>query len=186
MFKIAVFVSGGGSNLQAILDAIDNGYLKGVEVSCILADRDCYALERAKKHGVEYHILKKAEFLSFLEKKDLDLIVLAGYLSIIPKQLIQKWENRVINIHPSLLPKFGGKGMHGIHVHEAVITAGESISGCTVHYVTEDIDSGEILAQETVVVEEEDTAEALQARVLEMEHLLLPRVIRELKEERKE
>lgn len=185
MFKIAVLVSGGGSNLQAILDAIDSGYLADVEVSYILADRDCYALERAKQYGIESHILKKAELFSFLEGKDLDLIVLAGYLSIIPAELIQAWENRIINIHPALLPKFGGKGMHGIHVHEAVIAAKEEKSGCTVHYVTEQIDSGEILGQEIVEVYPDDTASSLQERVLEKEHLLLPRVIRKLKEERK-
>lgn len=185
MFKIVVFVSGGGSNLQAVLDAIASGYLKGVEISYVLADRDCYALERAKISGIEAYILKKEDVFSFLEKKELDLIVLAGYLSMIPKEVTQRWKNRVINIHPSLLPKFAGKGMHGIHVHEAVIATGESMSGCTVHYVTEVMDSGEILAQEKVDVEEEDTPEKLQAKVLQKEHLLLPRVIRKLKEERK-
>lgn len=185
MFKIAVFVSGGGSNLQAILDAIESGFLKEVEISYVLADRNCYALERAKKYNIETHILKKTELSLFLEGKTLDLLVLAGYLSILQPDVLSVWEGKIINIHPALLPKFGGKGMHGIHVHEAVIAAGEKKSGCTVHYVTEKIDAGEILDQEVVEVYPEDSPEVLQERVLEKEHLLLPRVIRRLKEERK-
>ena len=115
----------------------------------------------------------------------MDLIVLAGYLSILPSDFLQRWEKKIINIHPSLLPKFGGKGMHGNHVHKAVLAAKEEKSGCTVHYVTEEIDGGEIILQREVPVYAEDTVELLQERVLEQEHILLPEAIQKIKEERK-
>lgn len=180
MLKIAVLISGGGSNLQSIIDAIESKKIAKVELVYVIADRECSGLERAKKHGIPHALVKKEEVLAFLEDKEVDLIVLAGYLSILPANFIARWTGKIINIHPSLLPKFGGKGMHGIHVHRAVLEAKESKSGCSVHYVTEEIDRGEILGQEEVPVLEGDSPESLQKRVLEKEHLLLPRVIAEL------
>ncbi|RXZ69323.1 phosphoribosylglycinamide formyltransferase [Fusobacterium necrophorum] len=185
MFKIAVLVSGGGTDLQSILDAIETKTLKDCEVSYIVADRNCPALDRAGKYKIPFCILKKEDLHSFFQGKEIDLIVLAGYLSILPNIFLQNWEKKIINIHPSLLPKFGGKGMHGLHVHEAVLTAKEEKSGCTVHYVTEEIDKGEIILQREVPVYSTDTAALLQERVLEQEHILLPEAIQKIKEERK-
>jgi len=185
MFKIAVLVSGGGTDLQSILDAIESKKLVNCEVSYIVADRECRALERAKKYKIPFSILKKGDLNQFFQGKEMDLIVLAGYLSILPSNFLQNWEKKIINIHPSLLPKFGGKGMHGIHVHEAVIAAKETKSGCSVHYVTEEIDGGEIILQREVCVYPEDTPTLLQERVLEQEHILLPEAIQKIKEERK-
>ena len=185
MFKIAVLVSGGGTDLQSILDAIEDKKLTDCKVSYIVADREFRALERAKKYNIPFCILKKGELNQFFQEKDMDLIVLAGYLSILPSDFLQRWEKKIINIHPSLLPKFGGKGMHGNHVHKAVLAAKEEKSGCTVHYVTEEIDGGEIILQREVPVYAEDTVELLQERVLEQEHILLPEAIQKIKEERK-
>lgn len=185
MFKIAVLVSGGGTDLQSILDAIETETLTDCEVSYIVADRNCPALDRARKYKIPFCILKKEDLHSFFQGKEIDLIVLAGYLSILPNNFLQNWEKKIINIHPSLLPKFGGKGMHGIHVHEAVLADKEEKSGCTVHYVTEEIDGGEIILQREIPVYSTDTAVLLQERVLEQEHILLLEAIQKIKEERK-
>ena len=179
--KIAVLVSGSGSNLQSIIDNVENGNLN-CEITYVIADRECYGLQRAEKYGIETLLLDRKiidnklanEIIdSTLEKCKTDYIVLAGYLSILTEKFIKKWDKRVINIHPSLLPKFGGKGMYGIKVHEAVIKAGEKESGCTVHFVTNEIDAGEIITNVKVPVLEDDTPETLQKRVLEQEHKLL-------------
>lgn len=186
--KIAVLVSGSGSNLQSIIDNVENGNLN-CEITYVIADRECYGLQRAEKYGIETLLLDRKiidnklanEIIdSTLEKCKTDYIVLAGYLSILTEKFIKKWDKRVINIHPSLLPKFGGKGMYGIKVHEAVIKAGEKESGCTVHFVTNEIDAGEIIANVKVPVLEDDTPETLQKRVLEQEHKLLIKGIKKI------
>ena len=179
--KIAVFVSGSGSNLQAIIDSIESGKLN-CEIDCVIADRPCYALERAENHNIKSVMLDRKLFgeklsdeidmiLSGNEK--ISYIVLAGYLSILSEKFVKKWERKIINMHPSLLPKFGGKGMYGLKVHEAVLKAGEKESGCTVHYVDSGIDTGEPIMSMKVPVLEGDTPETLQKRVLEKEHQLL-------------
>lgn len=184
MFKIGVLVSGGGSNLQSIIDKSQSGELQ-CKVEVVIGDRECYGVERAKKVGIDGYILDrkvlKKELCRAIDKivteKDVDLIVLAGFLSIIDEEFVNKWKEKIINIHPSLLPKFGGPGMYGIKVHEAVLNAGEKESGCTVHYVDIGVDSGEIIAQKKVAVLEGDTPEVLQKRVLVEEHKLLPESI---------
>ena len=186
--KIAVLVSGSGSNLQSIIDNVENGNLN-CEITYVIADRESYGLQRAEKHGIETLLLDRKiidnklanEIIdSTLERCKTDYIVLAGYLSILTEKFIKKWDKRVINIHPSLLPKFGGKGMYGIKVHEAVIKAGEKESGCTVHFVTNEIDAGEIITNVKVPVLEDDTPETLQKRVLEQEHKLLIKGIKKI------
>lgn len=186
--KIAVLVSGSGSNLQSIIDNVENGNLN-CEITYVIADRECYGLQRAEKYGIETLLLDRKiidnklanEIIdSTLEGCKTDYIVLAGYLSILTEKFIKKWDKRVINIHPSLLPKFGGKGMYGIKVHEAVIKAGEKESGCTVHFVTNEIDAGEIITNVKVPVLEDDTPETLQKRVLEQEHKLLIKGIKKI------
>ena len=186
--KIAVLVSGSGSNLQSIIDNVENGNLN-CEITYVIADRECYGLQRAEKYGIETLLLDRKiidnklanEIIdSTLERCKTDYIVLAGYLSILTEKFIKKWDKRVINIHPSLLPKFGGKGMYGIKVHEAVIKAGEKESGCTVHFVTNEIDAGKIITNVKVPVLEDDTPETLQKRVLEQEHKLLIKGIKKI------
>ena len=186
--KIAVLVSGSGSNLQSIIDNVENGNLN-CEITYVIADRECYGLQRAEKYGIETLLLDRKiidnklanEIIdSTLERCKTDYIVLAGYLSILTEKFIKKWDKRVINIHPSLLPKFGGKGMYGIKVHEAVIKAGEKESGCTVHFVNNEIDAGEIITNVKVPVLEDDTPETLQKRVLEQEHKLLIKGIKKI------
>ncbi|WP_291259408.1 phosphoribosylglycinamide formyltransferase [Fusobacterium sp.] len=184
MFKIGVLVSGGGSNLQSIIDKSQNGELN-CKVEVVIGDRKCYGVERATLAGIEGYtldrkVLKKdlcKEIDKIVSEKGIDLIVLAGFLSIIDEEFVNKWKGRIINIHPSLLPKFGGPGMYGIKVHEAVLKAGENESGCTVHFVDTGVDSGEIIAQKRVKVLKGDTAEELQKRVLVEEHKLLPESI---------
>ena len=192
MFKIAVLVSGGGSNLQSIIDRSQNGELN-CKVEVVIGDRECYGVERAISAGIDGYtldrkVLKKElcrEIDKIVSERGIDLIVLAGFLSIIDEEFVNKWKGRIINIHPSLLPKFGGPGMYGIKVHEAVLKAGETESGCTVHYVDTGVDSGEIIAQKRVKVLEGDTPEILQKRVLVEEHKLLPESIAKIISERK-
>ncbi|MSS61018.1 phosphoribosylglycinamide formyltransferase [Fusobacterium sp. FSA-380-WT-2B] len=192
MFKIGVLVSGGGSNLQSIIDKSKSGELQ-CKVEVVIGDRECYGVERAKEAGIDGYtldrkVLKKElcrEIDKIVSEKEVDLIVLAGFLSIIDEEFVNKWKGRIINIHPSLLPKFGGPGMYGIRVHEAVLKAGEQESGCTVHYVDTGVDSGEIIAQKRVKVLEGDTPEILQKRVLVEEHKLLPESIAKIISERR-
>lgn len=192
MFKIGVLVSGGGSNLQSIIDKSKSGELQ-CKVEVVIGDRKCYGVERAKEAGIDGYtldrkVLKKElcrEIDKIVSEKEVDLIVLAGFLSIIDEEFVNKWKGRIINIHPSLLPKFGGPGMYGIRVHEAVLKAGEQESGCTVHYVDTGVDSGEIIAQKRVKVLEGDTPEILQKRVLVEEHKLLPESIAKIISERR-
>ena len=187
--RIAVLVSGGGSNLQSIIDNIEKGNLN-CEISYVIADRECYGLERAEKHGIKNVLLDRKvlkeklsdEISNVLENDDekTDYIVLAGYLSILSPEFIKKWSRKIINIHPSLLPKFGGKGMYGMNVHRAVIEAKETESGCTIHFVDTGVDTGEIILQMKVPVLSDDTPEILQKRVLEKEHVLLIEGIKKL------
>ena len=187
--RIAVFISGSGSNLQSIIDNIENGNLN-CEISYVIADRECFGLERAEKHGIKSIMLDKKLFgnklsdeISAILENDIektDYVVLAGYLSILSENFINKWNRKIINIHPSLLPKYGGKGMYGIKVHEAVIANKEKESGCTIHLVDNGIDTGEIITNVKVPVYENDPPEILQKRVLEKEHILLIEGIKKL------
>ena len=189
--RIAVLVSGGGSNLQSIIDNIEQGNLN-CKISYVIADRECYGLERAEKHGIKNVLLDRKvlkeklsdKISNVLENDDekTDYIVLAGYLSILSPEFIKKWSRKIINIHPSLLPKFGGKGMYGMNVHRAVIEAKETESGCTIHFVDTGVDTGEIILQIKVPVLSDDTPEVLQKRVLEKEHVLLIEGIKKLLE----
>jgi len=184
-----VFISGSGSNLQSIIDNIENGNLN-CEISYVVADRECFGLQRAEKHGIKSIMLDKKLFgnklsdeISAILENDIektDYIVLAGYLSILSENFINKWNRKIINIHPSLLPKFGGKGMYGMNVHRAVIEAKETESGCTIHFVDTGVDTGEIILQIKVPVLSDDTPEILQKRVLEKEHILLIEGIKKL------
>lgn len=182
MLKIAVLISGNGSNLQAILDSIDSGILK-CSVEMVISDRkEAYGLERAKQRNIKTYIVNRSEKNISREILELTigkvhLIVLAGFLSILKGEIIEKFRNRIINIHPSLIPAFCGKGMYGVKVHEAAVSYGVKYSGCTVHFVDEGTDSGAIICQKTVPVYNEDTAETLQKRVLVEEHKLLPKAI---------
>lgn len=192
--KIAVLVSGSGSNLQTIINNIENGNLN-CEISYVIADRFCYALERAEKHKIKSVLLDRKiygdklsdKINEILEKNNekTSYIILAGYLSILSEEFIEKWEKKIINIHPSLLPKYGGKGMYGMKVHEAVIKNKEKESGCTIHYVDSGIDTGEPIMSIKVEVSESDTPESLQKKVLEKEHVLLTQgIIKLLENER--
>ncbi|MBR4008212.1 phosphoribosylglycinamide formyltransferase [Fibrobacter sp.] len=189
MFKIGVMASGGGSNFKAIIERIGEGDLEAQCKFLITNNGTCGAVEHAKEYGIPvYHISGKthpdvaayeAALLEVLDKYDVDLLILAGYMKALPVCIVRRMENRILNIHPSLLPKYGGKGFWGIHVHEAVIAAQEKESGPTVHLVSEEIDQGKILAQVKVPVLEGDTPEVLAARVLEQEHDLYWKTIRD-------
>ncbi len=186
MPKIVVLISGGGSNLQSIIDKVENKELD-LTITRVIADREATGLNRAEKYGIEGFMVDKKihkKNLSLeidkLIPEDTDLIVLAGYLSIISKEFTEKWNGKIINIHPSLLPKYGGKGMYGINVHKAVIENKESESGCTVHYVNAGIDTGATIAVAKVPVFDTDSAEDLQGRVLKEEHRLLPECIKKV------
>ncbi|TNE74710.1 phosphoribosylglycinamide formyltransferase [bacterium] len=184
-----VFASGSGSNFQSIIDAIDSGALDAQICGLIVNKEGIGAIERAQKKGIPvFHISEKqtADYSSFAQlmlatclKLDPDVIALAGYMRKIPVQLIQAFEGRILNIHPALLPKFGGKGMYGMNVHRAVVEAKESETGCTIHVVTEEFDEGPILAQAKVPVYETDSAEDVQKRVLTEEHKLYPNVLQQ-------
>lgn len=186
MFKIAVLVSGSGSNLQSIIDSISSGYLKDVSIEYVISDRvDAFALKRAKNAGIKTLVIERNAYKQTLSeeiykvlKEKVDLIVLAGFLSIIKGTLLEEFRNKIINIHPSLIPSFCGKGMYGLKVHEAALNYGVKVSGCTVHLVEEDTDAGAIILQRTVEVLSEDTKETLQKRILVEEHKALPDAIR--------
>ena len=179
LFNIAVMVSGSGSNLQAIIDNVNSGYIRANIELVISSKQDVYVLKRAKENNIKSVVLKDdvKKMLEVLEENYIDLIVLAGYLSILDKKIIERYENRIINIHPSLIPKYCGKGYYGIKVHEQVIRNKEKVSGATVHYVDNGIDTGEIIIQEHLQVNEDDTAQTLQKRILEIEHKILPKAI---------
>lgn len=184
MFKIAVLASGGGTNLQSIIDSIDNGKLN-CKIEMVIGSKEgIFAIERAKLKGIKTYIISKKEYgdktsdkILELTKGKVDLIVLAGYLSILEGDILKEFKDRIINIHPSLIPSFCGPRMYGLKVHEAVVNSGVKYTGCTVHFVNEEVDRGAILLQEVVPVYYEDTKEILQKRVLEKEHILLPKAI---------
>ena len=158
MKNLVILVSGSGTNLQRIIDTIDNGEISDARISMVVADRECYGLERAKKHNIENVLIPRGKnFSSELAETipaNTDLIVLAGFLSILKPEFCEKWNGKIINIHPALLPKFGGKGMWGHHVHNAVIEAKEKQSGATVHFVTSGIDEGEAILQKSFEITE--------------------------------
>ena len=189
--NIAVFVSGSGTNLQAIIDSIKLGQIKNARISLVVASKEgIYALERAKRENIPALIYKKANYPSLdkmfeeitieLEKRQIDLIVLAGYLLILTPNIVKRYRNRIINIHPSLIPKYSGDGFYGMKVHKAVIENKEEYSGATVHFVDEGTDTGEIILQERVKVYENDTPETLAERVLELEHKLYDKAINKI------
>ena len=189
MFKIAVLVSGGGTDLQSIIDAVENKEIDCKIEMVISSKEGVYSLERAKKHGIESHVITKKEYKDKQSDKILslvdgqvDLIVLAGYLSILDGEILEKFKNRIINIHPSLIPSFCGPNMYGLKVHEAAIKKGVRFSGCTVHFVNNEVDGGAIILQEAVPVYFEDTPETLQARILEKEHIILPKAVKLISE----
>ena len=190
MKNIAVFASGSGSDMQSVIDACESGQINGKVVAVIASRPGIFALERAEKHNIPSKVFSVKEYgspeakdcaiVEYLRPMGIDLIVLAGYLSIVSKPLLDVYEGRIINIHPSLIPRHCGKGMYGLHVHESVLASGDKVSGCTVHFVDSGTDTGKIIRQVTVPVEEGDTPETLQARVLVQEHKLLPQVVAEL------
>lgn len=190
MKNIAVFASGSGSDMQSVIDACESGQINGKVVAVIASRPGIFALERAAKHNIPSKVFSVKEYgspevkdsaiVEYLRPMGIDLIVLAGYLSIVSKPLLDVYEGRIINIHPSLIPRHCGKGMYGLHVHESVLASGDKVSGCTVHFVDSGTDTGKIIRQVTVPVEEGDTPETLQARVLVQEHKLLPQVVAEL------
>ena len=189
MLKIAVCVSGGGTNLQAIIDAIDNGTITNTEIKVVISNnQNAYALERAKNHNIEGICISPKDYetreefnKAFIEKLDsyeVDLVVLAGFLVVIPPEMIAKYRNRIINIHPSLIPAFCGTGYYGLKVHEAALERGVKVTGATVHFVDEGTDTGPILLQKAVHIDNGNTPEVLQRRVMEQaEWIILPMAI---------
>ena len=189
MLRVAVLGSGGGTNLQAIIDAVKDGTITNTELVAVISNNaNAYALTRAKENGIEALCISPKDYAdradfhkALLEKINelkVDLIVLAGYLVKIPEEMVHQYSHRIINIHPSLIPSFCGVGYYGLHVHEAVLEKGVKVTGATVHYVDEGMDTGEIIAQKPVMVEEGDTPEILQKRVMEQaEWKLLPAAI---------
>ena len=178
MLKVAVMVSGGGTDLQSIIDACANKEINA-EVKLVISNRkSAYALERAKLAGIKGEWIKDEEvILQRLVEEEIDLVVLAGYLAIVTDTLISKYENRIINIHPSLIPSFCGPGFYGLHVHEAALKRGVKVSGATVHMVSTVVDGGPIILQEAVDISDLKSAEDIQARVLKLEHRLLPKAV---------
>ncbi|MBR6185389.1 MAG: phosphoribosylglycinamide formyltransferase [Clostridia bacterium] len=188
MVRCAVLVSGGGTNLQALLDAKKAGKLPHVQFVSVISSRpDAYALERARNAGVPAHVAQRKGFsqedfektiLSFLEADRAQLIVLAGFMSILSPAFVARYPRRILNVHPALLPAFGGKGFYGLRVHEAALARGVKVTGATVHYVNEIADGGEIILQKAVPVLPGDSPESLQKRVMEQaEWLLLPEAV---------
>ena len=186
MLRVGVLVSGGGTNLQAILDAIDGGGIKGAEVTAVISNNaNAYAIQRAKDHNIPAFVVtpgaygSREEFnkalLDTVNACKVDLVVLAGFLVKIPEEMIAAYKNRIINIHPSLIPSFCGKGCYGLHVHEKALEYGVKVTGATVHFVNEIPDGGKIISQKAVYIEDGDTPEILQKRVMEQaEWILLP------------
>lgn len=196
MLKVAVLVSGGGTNLQAILDAIDAGRITNTEIVAVISNNaGAKALDRAEKHGIPGILMSPKDYAdretfnhAFTEKMcelNPDLVVLAGFLVKIPEEMVQKFGNHIINIHPSLIPSFCGVGYYGLKVHEKVLERGAKVTGATVHFVNEGMDEGPIIAQKAVMVQEDDTPEILQRRVMEeAEWILLPKAIDDIANKR--
>ena len=189
MKNIGVLVSGGGTNLQALIDACDNGIIKSAKIVTVVSNKDgVYALERAGRAGIEGAVIKKSDYESADEfdeaiarhmlSRNVDVIVMAGFLSIVGDRLLNAYKDRIINIHPSLIPSICGTGCYGLHVHEKALEYGVKVTGATVHFVNEIPDGGKIIAQKAVYIEEGDTPEILQKRVMEQaEWVILPRAV---------
>jgi len=189
MLKVAVLVSGGGTNLQAILDAVDSGKITNAKVEKVISNvAGAYALERAKNHGVQGVTLRRKDFenkaaweqalINEIEDCGAQLIVLAGFMAILSENFTKHFENKIINVHPSLIPSFCGEGMYGLHVHEAALAKGVKVSGATVHFVNEEVDGGKIIVQKAVEVLAGDTPETLQKRIMQQaEWIILPQAI---------
>lgn len=186
MKNIVILVSGSGTNLQRIIDTVDNGEIPNAKINLVVADRECYGLERAKNHHIQNILIPKGKnFSNTLNKiipENTDLIILAGFLSILKPEFCENWNGKIINIHPALLPKFGGKGMWGMNVHNAVIEAREKESGATVHFVTPGIDEGEIILQKSFEITEEDTPDTLAEKVHHVEYEIFPKAINKVLE----
>lgn len=190
MFRIGVLVSGGGTNLQAIIDRIEDGYLENCEITSVVSSKEgVFALERAKKHGIKAFCMARkayadtneysAALANHFETEKVDLIVLAGFLTVLSEEFIKKFENKIINVHPSLIPSFCGKGFYGLVPHQEALKYGVKVTGATVHFVNGEVDAGKIILQKAVYVQEGDTPEVLQARVMkEAEHIILPEAIK--------
>ena len=195
MLRVAAFVSGGGTNLQAIIDAQAAGTIRDAKVELVISNvSTAYALERAKNAGIKTAVIRKKDFENAAQWEDalvkelkdnrIDLIVLAGFMSILSENFIKQFPNKIINVHPSLIPSFCGEGMYGLHVHEAALAKGVKVTGATVHYVNEIVEGGEIIAQKAVEVLRGDTPEVLQKRVMEKaEWIILPRAIQTIAED---
>lgn len=189
MLRVAVLVSGGGTNLQAIIDAVESGNITNTEIVAVISNnKNAFALERAAKHGIPGLCISPKDFetreefnqalLNKLNEMNVDLIVLAGFLVVIPEMMIREYRNRIINIHPSLIPSFCGTGYYGLKVHEAALARGVKVVGATVHFVDEGTDTGPIIMQKAVEVEDGDTPQVLQRRVMEQaEWKILPQAI---------
>lgn len=189
MLKIGVLVSGGGTNLQKLIDAQTAGEIKNGAIRVVISSRaDAFALERARRAGIEAVTLCRKDYpdvesysralVTALNERGIDLVVLAGFLTITSKEFVEAFQNRIINVHPALLPSFGGKGCYGLHVHEAVLARGVKVTGATVHFVNEVCDGGPIILQKAVNVREDDTPESLQRRVMEeAEWIILPKAV---------
>jgi len=186
--KIGVLISGSGTNLQSLIDNIETGNIKG-KITVVISNRkDAYGLNRARQKNIDALYIRQKDYESFenfndaiideLKKHNVELVVLAGYLKILTSKFIEEYRNRIINIHPSLIPAFCGKGYYGIKVHEEVIKYGVKLSGATVHFVDEEADTGPIIIQEAVEVSYEDTAETLKQKVLKIEHKILPLAVK--------
>lgn len=186
MKNIAVLVSGGGTNLQALIDAQNEGIIKSGKITCVISSNpDAYALERARNNNIDTAVIRRKDFETFeeydlaltelLKSKGADLVVLAGFMTILGHQVISEFENRMINIHPALIPSFCGEGFYGLKVHKAALEKGVKLSGATTHFVTEECDAGPIIMQRAVEVENDDTPETLQRRIMEnVEWKILP------------
>ena len=189
MKNIVVLVSGGGTNLQALIDAEKNGEIQGGKISCVISSKaDAYALERAKQNGIATRVLVRKDYadvheysqamLEALNEEKADLVVYAGFMTILDESVCRAYPNKMMNVHPALIPSFCGKGFYGLHVHEAALAKGVKISGATVHFVTEVCDGGPIIIQDTVKVENDDTPETLQKRIMEnVEWKILPKAV---------
>ena len=185
--KIAVLVSGGGTNLQALIDAEKSGVIKSGEISLVISNNaDAYALERAENNGIKTSVISKKEFganfedkiIEVLEENQIDFIVLAGFMCILSEKFTSHFSDKIINVHPSLIPSFCGKGFYGLHVHEAALEYGVKVTGATVHFVNEIPDGGKIIMQKAVEIKEGDTPEILQKRVMkEAEWIILPQSV---------
>lgn len=189
MKRIAVFVSGGGTNLQALIDAIEKGVIKGGKIEVVFSNKkDALGLERAKKHNIPVQYMNPKDFnspeefdkalASGMNELGIDIVCLAGYMKILTKSFLDAFKGDIMNVHPALLPAFGGPGMYGMHVHEAVIEHGVKVSGCTVHYVDYGTDTGPIILQKVVEVADNDTPETLQKKILKYEHELYAEVLK--------